>query len=120
MEQGCMVGGSVCGARVQAGESRDDGVKIDCSPLPHVPCGYLPDKDRKAVSVGPATWRGSKSFSCVSVVRETMSSFLSPKGLLGLPYTMGWVGPSVWLHWRTGLSYTTDLFQNIWCWVAVK
>lgn len=98
----------------------DDGVKRDCSSLPHAPCGSLPDEDRKAVSVGPATWRGSRSFSCVSVMRGTMSSFLSPKGLSGLPSTMEWVGASAWLHWRTGLSYTTDLLQNIWCWRAVK
>lgn len=99
-----------------------DGVEIGCAPFspPPVPCGYLPDEDRKAVSVGPATWRGSRSFSCVRVVRGTMSSFLSLKGLSGLPSTVEWVGLSSWLPWRTGLSYTTDLFQSIWCWVAVK
>lgn len=58
--------------------------------------------------------------SAVSVVRGTMSSFLSVKGLSGLPSTVGWVGPSSWLPWRTGLSYTTDLFQNIWCWLAAQ
>lgn len=110
VEQGCMVGvWSVEPECRLGGGGNDDGVKRDCSPLPHAPCGYLPDEDRKAVSVGPATWRGSKSFSCVSVVRGTMSSFLSLKGLSGLPSTMGWVGASAWLHWRTGLSYTTDL-----------
>lgn len=106
------------GWRLAVETEHGDGVEIGCIP-PH-PMWLSARRGQKGSVCGPATWKGSRSFSCVSVVRGTVSSFLSLKGLSGLPSAVGWVGLGSWLLWRTGLSYTTDLFQNIWCWVDVK
>lgn len=49
------------------------------------------------------------------------SEFLPvPERPFRAPLCCGWVGLSSWLPWRTRLTGVTDLFQNIWCWVAVK
>lgn len=81
----------VCRARVQAVESGMMGGDWLLSPPPR-PMWLSARRGQKGSVCGPATWRGSKSFSCVSVMRGTMSPFLSPKAFQG-PLHRGMGGP---------------------------
>ena len=81
-EQGSVAGGLVCvEAECQHVEGGGEWL------LSLVQWGLCQDQDRRAVSVRPAEWRGSRSFA--ERHERGTEFFLSPKGLSGLSFLTG-------------------------------